>query len=343
LEITMPYAIRVHSYGGPEVLKWEDVDVAAPGPGQAKIKQHAAGVNYIDVYHRTGLYPQPSFPFTPGSEGAGEVVAVGEGVTDFAPGDRVAYAGSMGGYAEERLIAADRLVKIPNSIDYQTAAAMMLQGLTVRYLFKQTYAVTKDTVMLFHAAAGGVGLIACQWASHIGATIIGTVGSDDKAHLAKNHGATHVINYKSEDFAARVKEMTSGAGVDVVYDSVGRDTFPKSLDCLKPRGLWVSFGNASGPVPPFEIGILSAKGSLYATRPTLATHIATREALQEAASDLMTMVELGRIKIAVKQAYDMADAARAHTDLEGRVTTGSSVLLAEYAERRIPVPSREPF
>ncbi len=332
----MPHAIRVHAYGGPEVLQWEEVQVGDPGPGQAKIKQHAAGVNFIDIYHRTGLYPQPAFPFTPGSEGAGQVIAVGEGVTDVAPGDRVAYAGPLGGYAEERLIPADRLVKLPGDISYETAAAMMLQGMTVRYLIKQTYPVTKDSIILWHAAAGGVGLIACQWASDIGATIIGTVGSEEKAKLAKAHGCTHTINYRTEDFVARVKELTGGRGVDVAYDSVGKDTFPGSLDCIKPRGLWVSFGNSSGPVPPFEIGILAQKGSLYATRPTLFTHIATRKALLETAGDLMDMVSLGKVKIQVSKTYPMAEAAQAHRDLESRATTGSVVLLADYATRRVP-------
>jgi NADPH2:quinone reductase len=331
----MTHAIRVHAYGGPEVLKWEEVEVGEPGPGQAKVKQYAAGINYIDVYHRTGLYPQPSSPFTPGSEGAGQVIAVGEGVTDVAVGDRVAYAMAIGGYAEERLIAASKLVKLPADISYEQAAAMMLQGMTVRYLLKQTYPVTKDTVLLWHAAAGGVGLIACQWASYLGATVIGTAGSDEKAALAKANGATHVINYRTEDFAARVKEITNGRGVDVVYDSIGKDTFPKSLDCLKPLGLWASFGNASGPVPPFEMGILAQKGSLFATRPTLATYVATPEALRENANDLFDMVQLSRIKIQVSKTYRMADAAEAHRDLESRATTGSIVLLADYAERRV--------
>ncbi len=329
----MPHAIRVHAFGGPEVMQWEEVQVGEPGPGQAKVKQHAAGVNFLDVYHRTGLYPIP-LPLTPGSEGAGKVIAVGEGVTDIEVGDRVAYAGAIGGYAEERLIDAARLVKLPADISYETAASMMLQGMTVRYLLKQTYPVTKESVILFHAAAGGVGLIASQWASYIGATIIGTVGSDEKAKLAKENGCTHVINYRTEDFAARVKEITGGKGVDVVYDSIGKDTFPKSLDCLKPRGLWVSFGNASGPVPPFEMGILAAKGSLYATRPTLNTHIATRQALLDNANDVMDMVRLGRVKINVTKTYRMAEAVQAHRDLEGRATTGSIVLLADYAERR---------
>jgi NADPH2:quinone reductase len=331
----MPHAIRVHAFGGPEVMQWEEVQVGEPGPGQAKIKQHAAGVNYLDVYHRTGLYPIATMPFTPGSEGSGQVVAVGEGVTDLAVGDRVAYAGALGGYAEERLIPADRLVKLPKEISYETGAAMMLQGMTVRYLLKQTYPVTKDSVILWHAAAGGVGLIACQWAAHIGATMIGTVGSDEKAKLAKDNGCTHVVNYRTEDFVARVKEITGGKGVDAAYDSVGKDTFPKSLDCIKPRGLWVSFGNASGPVPPFEMGILAQKGSLYATRPTLFTHIATREQLLETANDVIDMVQFGRVKIRVTKGYPMADAAQAHRDLEGRATTGSIVLLADYAERRV--------
>ncbi len=330
----MPHAIRVHVFGGPEVMKWEEVQLGEPGPGQVKIKQHAAGVNYLDVYHRTGLYPM-ALPITPGSEGAGQVIAVGEGVADLTAGDRVAYAGPIGGYAEERLIAADRLVKLPADISYEMAAAMMLQGMTVRYLVKETYPVTKDSVVLWHAAAGGVGLIACQWLAHIGATMIGTVGSDEKVKLARKNGCTHVVNYRTEDFVARVKEITGGAGVDVVYDSVGKDTFPKSLDCLKPRGMWVSFGNASGPVPPFEMGMLAQKGSLYATRASLFTYIAQRQALVDNANDVMDMVRLGRVKIRVTKTYPMADAAQAHRDLEARATTGSVVLLADYAEPRV--------
>jgi NADPH:quinone reductase len=331
----MPHAIRAYAYGGPDVLQWEQVDVGEPGPGQAKVKQHAAGINYIDIYHRTGFYKQPSFPFTPGSEGAGQVIAVGEGVTDIAVGDRVAYAPVIGGYAEERLIPADKLVKLPADISYEQAAAMMLQGMTVRYLLKQTYHVTKDTVLLWHAAAGGVGLIACQWAAYLGATVIGTVGSDEKAKLAKEHGATHTINYRTEDFVARVKEITNGRGVDVVYDSIGKDTFPQSLDCLRPLGLWASFGSASGPVPPFDMGILAPKGSLFATRPTLGTYVATPEALRENANDLFDMVRLGRVKIQVTKTYPMAGAAEDHRDLESRATTGSVVLLADYAVRRV--------
>ena len=325
----MPHAIRVHAYGGPEVLQWEEVHVGDPGPGQARVRQHAAGVNFIDIYHRTGLYKQPSFPFTPGSEGAGQVIAVGEGVTEVAVGDRVAYAGPIGGYSQERLIPADRLVKLPDGISYETGAAMMLQGMTVRYLIKETFPVTKDSVILWHAAAGGVGLIACQWASSIGATIIGTVSSDEKARLAKAHGCTHTINYRTEDFVARVKELTGGRGVDAAYDSVGKDTFPGSLDCIKPRGLWVSFGNASGPVPPFEMAILSQKGSLYATRPTLMTYIASRRELLETANDLIEVVRSGTVKIEVSRTYPLSQAAQAHRDLEARATTGSVVLTAD--------------
>jgi NADPH2:quinone reductase len=322
----MVHAIRVHQTGGPEVLKWEGVEVPAPGPGQVRLKQRAVGVNYIDTYQRSGLYKLP-LPFVPGNEGAGDVVAVGPGVTDFKVGDRGAYAGAVGGYAEERVMPADRLVKLPDSIDYKTGAAMMLQGMTVRYLLRQTYKVGPDTTMLFHAAAGGVGLIACQWARHLGATIIGTVSTSDKAALAKAAGCTHVINYKTEDFVKRTKELTNGHGVDVVYDSIGKDTFPASLDCLKPLGLWASFGSASGPVPPFEINILQGKGSLYATRPTLGTYIAKREDLIANANELFDVVSKGTVKINVNHTYPLKDAAQAHRDLEGRKTTGSIVLL----------------
>jgi NADPH:quinone reductase len=322
----MVHAIRVHQTGGPEVLKWEGVEVPAPGPGQVRLKQRAVGVNYIDTYQRSGLYKLP-LPFVPGNEGAGDVVAVGPGVTDFKVGDRGAYAGAVGGYAEERVMPADRLVKLPDSIDYKTGAAMMLQGMTVRYLLRQTYKVGRDTTMLFHAAAGGVGLIACQWARHLGATIIGTVSTSDKAALAKAAGCTHVIDYKTEDFVKRTKELTNGHGVDVVYDSIGKDTFPASLDCLKPLGLWASFGSASGPVPPFEINILQGKGSLYATRPTLGTYIAKREDLIANANELFDVVSKGIVKINVNHTYPLKDAAQAHRDLEGRKTTGSIVLL----------------
>jgi len=326
----MSFSIRVHSYGGPDVLQWDEVQIADPGPGQAKIRHHAIGLNFIDVYHRTGLYKQPELPFTPGSEGAGVVLAVGAGVTDIAVGDRVAYAGVIGSYSEERLIPADRLVKLPDGIEFITAGAMMLQGLTVRYLLRQTFAVGPGTVMLLHAAAGGIGLIATQWAAHLGATVIGTVGSEEKAELARANGAAHVINYRSENFVERVREITGGKGVDVVYDSVGKDTFPGSLDCLKPRGLWVSFGNASGPVPPFEMAILAQKGSLFATRPTLGSYIALREELLASSKELFEMVQSGRVRIAVNQTYGLQAAATAHRDLEARKTTGSTVLLADH-------------
>ena len=322
----MAHVIRIHANGGPEVMKYETVDVGAPGPGQVKLKQHAIGVNFIDVYQRSGLYKMP-LPFVAGSEGAGEVIAVGPDVKDFKVGDRGAYAGALGGYADERLMPADRLVKLPDSIDYKTAAAMMLQGMTVRYLLRQTYKVGPGTTLLLHAAAGGIGLIASQWAKHLGATTIGTVSTADKAELAKAHGATHVINYKTEDFVKRTKELTNGAGVDVVYDAVGKDTYPGSLDCLKPLGLWVSFGNASGPITNFDILALSAKGSLYATRPTLGTYIAKRADLLANAGELMDLVSKGIVKINVNHTYALKDAVQAHRDLEGRKTTGSIVLL----------------
>ena len=321
----MTRAIRIHSYGGPEVLSFEDTTIGEPGPGEVRIRQHAAGLNYIDTYQRTGLYKLPGLPAVLGMEGAGEVTALGAGVTDLKPGDRVAYAGVLGGYAEERLVAADRLVRLPRTIAYEIAAAMMLQGMTVRYLFRETYKVGPGTVMLFHAAAGGVGLIACQWARALGATMIGTVGSDEKAALARAMGCTHVINYRNESFVARVREVTNGALCDVVYDSIGKDTFPDSLDCLKPRGLWVSFGNASGPVPPFELSAL--KGSLFATRPSLMAYTARRDDLVANAEELFQMVVSGAIRIDVRQRYALKDAARAHRDLEARKTAGSSVLV----------------
>jgi NADPH2:quinone reductase len=322
----MVHAIRIHQNGGPEVMKWESVEVGEPGPGQVRLKQHAVGVNYIDTYHRSGLYKMP-LPMVIGSEGAGEVTAVGPGVTDFKVGDRGAYAGAVGGYAEERLMPADRLVKLPASIDYKTAAAMMLQGMTVRYLLRQTYKVDKNTTMLLHAAAGGIGLIASQWAKHLGATIIGTVSTPDKAELAKAAGCAHVINYKTEDFVKRTKELTNGQGVDVVYDSIGKDTYPGSLDCLKPLGLWVTFGNASGAITNFDLLLLSAKGSLYATRPTLGTYIAKREDLLANANDLFDVVTKGIVKISVNHTYALKDAAQAHRDLEGRKTTGKLILI----------------
>jgi NADPH2:quinone reductase len=322
----MANAIRVHKHGGPEALTYETVDVGAPGAGQVKLKQHAIGVNFIDVYQRTGLYPQ-TLPFSPGNEGAGEVTAVGEGVTDLKVGDRVAYAGAIGAYATERLAPAAVLVKLPSSISYETGAAMMLQGMTVQYLLRRTYKVDKNTTLLFHAAAGGIGLIACQWAKHLGATIIGTAGSDEKCKLAKSAGATHVINYKTENFVERVKEITGGKKCDVVYDSIGKDTFPASLDCIKPLGLFVTFGNASGPIDAFNAGILAAKGSLYMTRPTLGTYTATRADLVATANDLFEVVASGAVKINVNHKYALKDAAQAHIDLEGRKTTGSIILL----------------
>ena len=323
----MTHAIRVHDYGGPEVLRWEEVEIGEPGPGQVRIRQTAVGLNFIDIYGRTGLYPQPSFPFIPGMEGAGVVTAVGEGVRDLKPGRRVAYAGQIGAYAEERLIAAERVVKLPDTIDDRVAAAIMLQGMTARYLLRRTYKVGPGTTLLFHAAAGGVGLIACQWAASLGATVIGTVGSAGKALIARAHGCTHAINYREEDFVAAVKALTDGKGVDVVYDSIGKDTFPASLDCLKPLGLWVSFGQASGPVPEFKITLLSQKGSLYATRPSLGNYTATRKDLVETAKDLFAVVTSGKVKVAINQTYPLAEAARAQHDLEARLTTGSTLLL----------------
>jgi len=319
----MVQGIRVHEVGGPERLLWEEIEVGSPGPGQVRIKQRAAGLNYIDVYHRTGLYPL-ALPAVIGMEGAGDVVAVGAGVTSLAIGDRVAYGSVLGGYAEERLIAADRLVKLPDTISYETAAAMMLAGMTARYLLRETYNVGPGTVLLLHAAAGGVGLIACQWAKALGATLIGTVSTDEKAALAREHGAAHVIVTSREDFVARVREITDGAGCHVVYDGVGRDTYRGSLDCLRPRGLWVSFGNASGPVPPFELTML--KGSLFATRPSLMAYTATHEELAANAADLFKMVESGAIKIAIHQTFPLREAAAAHVALEARRTTGSTVL-----------------
>ena len=324
----MPKAIRIHEYGGPEALRWEEVEVGDPGPGQLRVRHGAVGLNYIDVYHRTGLYPLPSLPWTLGMEGAGQVEAVGEGVTEFKVGDRVAYASPpVGAYAEARLIAADRVVALPDAIDDRTAAAMMLQGMTAQYLLRRTYRVQPGDAILLHAAAGGVGLIASQWARHLGATVIGTVGSDEKAELAHAHGCHHAIVYSRENFVERVREITSGQGVAVVYDSVGKETFLGSLDCLRPLGMMVSFGNASGPVPPLEPGLLAAKGSLFLTRPTLMTYTAKRSDLLASAADLFAVVQSGAVKIEVRQTYPLAEAAQAHRDLEARRTTGSTVLL----------------
>ncbi|WP_150525844.1 quinone oxidoreductase family protein [Roseibium sediminis] len=324
----MVHAIRVHKTGGPEVLTWETVDVPAPAAGEIRIRHTAIGLNFIDTYFRTGLYPAPNgLPFIPGNEGAGEVVAVGEGVSGLREGDRVAYAGPIGSYSEERVIAADRVVKVPEGIDDKSAAAMMLKGMTAQYLLRQTYKVGPETTLLFHAAAGGVGLIAGQWAAHLGATVIGTVGSEEKAELARANGYAHVINYRTENFVERVKEITGGKGCDVVYDSVGKDTYPGSLDCLKPLGLWASFGQSSGPIQDFNLGLLAQKGSLFATRPTLFTYIATHEKLEQTASDLFSVVRSGAVNIAINQEYGLSDAARSHEELEGRKTTGASVLV----------------
>jgi len=322
----MTKAIVVRSLGGAEVLKLEDVPLGPPGPGEVQIRQAAVGLNFIDVYFRTGLY-KTELPFVPGEEGAGTVTALGEGVKDFAVGDRVAYASADGAYAAERNIAVKHLVKVPEGISLETAAAMMLKGMTAQYLLLQTYKVGPGSVILFHAAAGGVGLIAGQWAKALGATVIGTAGSKAKIDLALANGYDHVIDYGKEDFAARVRELTDGAGVDVVYDSVGKDTFPKSLDCLKPRGLFVSFGNASGPVEAFNLGLLSQKGSLYATRPTLFAYIATRAALDACANSLFDVVQSNKVRINIHQTYPLADAGRAHTDLEARRTSGTTLLI----------------
>jgi NADPH2:quinone reductase len=321
----MPHAIRVHKVGGPDVLQWEEVQVGDPGPGQIKLRQEAAGLNFIDVYHRTGLYPQP-LPFTPGTEGAGVVEAIGEGVTNVKKGDRVAYAGPVGGYAEERLIDADRVVKLPKDISTEQAAAMMLQGMTAQMLLRSVFPVAKGDTILVHAAAGGVGLIMCQWAAALGATVIGTVGTEEKAELAKAHGCAHPIVYSRQDFVAEVNRITDGEKLPVVYDSVGRDTFMRSLDCLKVRGLMVSFGNASGPVEPFSPLVLSQKGSLYLTRPTLFHYVASREQLENSAKELFDIVAKGKVKIEVQQRFPLKDAAEAHRQLQARKTTGSTIL-----------------
>ena len=324
----MPKAIRVHRTGGPDAMQWEDVEVGAPGPGEIRIRHEAVGLNYIDVYFRTGLYPAPSLPFSPGMEGAGVVEAVGEGVGSVAVGDRVAYAAPpVGSYAEERLMPAGKVVKVPAGIDSQQAAAMMLQGMTVEYLLRRTYPVRSGETILFHAAAGGVGLIACQWAKALGATVIGTVGSDEKAALARAHGCDHPIVYSRESFTERVRDLTGGAGVPVVYDAVGRDTFEGSLDCLAPRGTLVSFGQSSGKIDPFDVGVLSAKGSLYLTRPTLMTYTASRADLEASAEALFDVVGRGAVRIAVNQTFPLAEAAAAHRALESRQTTGSTILL----------------
>ncbi|MEP7130004.1 MAG: quinone oxidoreductase [Sphingomicrobium sp.] len=321
----MPHAIRIHQTGGPEVLRWEEVEIGAPGPGQIKLRQEAAGLNFIDVYHRTGLYSQP-LPFIPGVEGAGVVEEVGADVTQVKVGDRVAYAGPVGGYAEERLIEAERVVKLPDSISTEQAAAMMLQGMTAHMLLRSVYPVTKGETILVHAAAGGVGLIMCQWAAALGATVIGTVGTEAKAELARAHGCAHPIVYSKQDFVAEVERITGGEKLPVVYDSVGRDTFMRTLDCLRPRGLMVSFGNASGPVEPLSPLVLSQKGSLFLTRPTLFHYLATRHQLEQSASELFELFGSGKVKVEIAQRFPLKDAAEAHRALEGRKTTGSTIL-----------------
>jgi NADPH2:quinone reductase len=323
----MPKAIRIYEHGGPEVMKWEDVTVPDPAAGEARIKQTAVGLNYIDTYQRSGLY-KLNLPSPLGMEGAGVVEAVGSGVTNVKPGDRVAYCmGAPGGYAEVRNVATDRLVVLPAGVTEKQAAAMMLKGMTAQYLLRRTFKVQPGQTVLFHAAAGGVGLIACQWLKALGATVIGTVGSEEKAALARAHGCDHPINYNKEDFVARVKEITKGAGVPVVYDSVGKDTFMKSLDCLQPLGLVALFGQSSGPVAPLDLGLLAGKGSLYVTRPTLATYGAKRSDLEMMANELFDVVKSGKVKIEINKEYALKDAVQAHKDLEARKTTGSTVLL----------------
>ena len=324
----MSKAIRIYETGGAEVLKWEDFDPGKPDPGEALVRQEAVGLNYIDVYHRTGLYPLPGLPATPGLEGAGIVEEIGAGVSEVAVGDRVAYAGiPPGAYAGVRRIPAHRLVKLPAGISTRQGAAMMLQGMTTRYLLRGCYDVKPGDTVLIHAAAGGVGSIACQWAKHLGATVIGTVGSSEKAEIANANGCDHPILYSEEDFAAKTKEITGGNGVDAVYDSVGQATFMKSLDCLRPMGMMVSFGQASGSVPAFDPSILAAKGSLFLTRPSLMAYTAKREDLLEHARDLFAVVESGAVKIEIKQTYPLSEAVQAHRDLEARKTTGSTILI----------------
>ncbi|RQR64921.1 quinone oxidoreductase [Burkholderia sp. Bp9126] len=323
----MPKAIRYDQAGGPEVMKWVDVEVAEPQAGQVRIKQHAVGLNYIDVYFRTGLYPQP-LPGGLGMEAAGEVTAVGDDVTAFKPGDRVAYVSSSNGaYAQERVLPADRLVKLPDGIGYDEAASVMLQGLTAHYLLRRTYPVKAGDTILIHAAAGGVGLLVCQWAKALGATVIGTVSSDEKAEIAKAHGCDHPIVYTRENFTERVRAITNDALLPVVYDSIGKDTYIGSLDSLAPRGLFVSFGNASGPLPPIDSKELSSRGSLFFTRPTLFSYIAKRADLEAAAAELFDVIQSGKVKTSINQRYPLAEVARAHADLEARKTTGSTILV----------------
>lgn len=322
----MAKAVRVHQTGGPDVLTYEEVEVAAPGKGEVRIRQRACGVNFIDIYFRTGLYKAQSLPFIAGNEASGDVIEVGAGVTDFHPGDRVAYTTGLGGYASERIMPANRLVKLPDMITYEQAAVLMLKGLTVHYLLHKTFKVEPGQNVLIHAAAGGVGLLACQWAKALGANVIGTVGSKEKADLASRNGCDHVILYKEEDFVAQVKTITRGELCHVVYDGVGKDTFPGSLDCLRPRGMFVSFGNASGVVPPFSLSELQRRGSLFATRPTLNDYIAKRRDLLAAADTLFAAVISGSLQVPIHHAYALKDAGKAHRDLESRATTGASIL-----------------
>ncbi|AWG32676.1 quinone oxidoreductase family protein [Burkholderia cenocepacia] len=323
----MPKAIRYDQPGGPDVMKWVDVEVGAPKAGEVRIRQHAVGLNYIDVYFRTGLYPQ-QLPAGLGMEAAGEVTAVGDGVTAFKAGDRVAYVGQPpGAYAQERVMPAERVVKLPDGISYDDAASVMLQGLTAHYLLRRTYPVKAGDTILIHAAAGGVGLLVCQWAKALGATVIGTVGSDEKAELAKAHGCDHPIVYTRENFTQRVKEITNGAGVPVVYDSIGKDTYVGSLDSLAPLGYFVSFGNASGPLPPIDSKEFSSRGSLFFTRPTLFSYIAKRADLEAAAAELFDVILSGKVKTSINQRYPLAEVGRAHADLEARKTTGSTILV----------------
>lgn len=323
----MVSAIRVHQLGGPEVLKYEEIDLPAPGPGQVRYKTTAVGVNFIDTYFRTGLYPAPALPFTAGNESAGVITAVGPRVKGLKKGDRVAAVFLLGAYATERVLPAERVVKIPSKIDDKTAAAMMLKGMTAQYLLRRCYKVKKGDTILVHAAAGGVGLILCQWAKFLGATVIGTVGSKEKADLARKNGAHHTILYNEEDWVKRVGEITKGKKCEVVYDGVGKTTFMGSLDCLKPLGLLVTYGNASGPVEPFNLGLLSAKGSLFITRPTLNSYTATAKDLQATAKDLINVIVKKKVRIEVNQTYALKDAQQAHRDLEARKTTGQTVLL----------------
>lgn len=324
----MSKAIRIHANGGPEVLLYEEVETAQPGAGQVLVRHTAIGLNFIDVYYRSGLYPPPGgFPLTPGGEAAGVVLEVGQGVDWLKPGDRIAYAVSTGAYAEQRLVDASQVVKVPDGISDEQAAAMMLKGMTAEYLLRRTFKVKAGDTILYHAAAGGVGLILGQWAKHLGATVIGTASSKEKIELAKAHGFDHVIDYREQDFVAGVAAITGGAKCDVVYDSVGKDTFPASLDCLKPLGMFVSFGQSSGPIPPFSMSLLAQKGSLFATRPTLFVYNAKREALEASAAALFDVVLSGAVEIRINQRYALKDASKAHADLEGRRTTGTTILI----------------